>query len=155
MAEVHLYESHSFAIPKGNEHKALTEELECLCWAFVLHFIKAKLLLALMSSESKRKSFSYLPEVFCTQPNTSTMKPILCYWGRRELKKNMWIQVHLKIASCSLPLTLSLKKHITMINFQVAFCYKDSFSIYLLLALLFKGLYCIYSIYCSAWDWDI
>lgn len=48
MAEVHLYESHSFAIPKGNEHKALTGELECLCWAFVLHFIQAKLLLALI-----------------------------------------------------------------------------------------------------------
>lgn len=54
MAEVHLYESHSFAIPRGNEHKALTGEFECLCWAFVWHFIEAKLILArIMSHESK------------------------------------------------------------------------------------------------------
>lgn len=43
IAEVHLYESHSFAIPKGNEHKALTGELECLFKALVWHFIKVKL----------------------------------------------------------------------------------------------------------------
>lgn len=56
MAEVHLYESHSFAIPNGNEHKALTGEFECLFWAFVWHFIKAKLILSLiMSTESKCK----------------------------------------------------------------------------------------------------